>query len=326
MPELLEKKFVGSTATPNLSLSVIILTFNEEIHISRAIQSISKIASQVFVIDSFSTDRTVELATSLGATVFQHQFVNQAQQFQWALENTPLTGEWIMRIDADEVIYTDLAEEINSKLRNLPQDVVGVNLKRRHIFMDRWVKHGGRYPLVMLRIWRKGHGRVEDRWMDEHIVIWGGKTVTFDGGFADHNLNNLTFFTDKHNKYATREAIEIINHHLDLFPRDSQTTLTRDSTSLQASAKRFIKERIYNKIPFTTGALLYFCWRYFFRLGFLDGRSGLVYHFLQGYWYRFLVGAKLIELEKSIEHISDKQQIISELSRLTGYDLSVLKQ
>jgi len=173
----------------------------------------------------------------------------------------------------------------------------------------------------MLRIWRNGHGRVEDRWMDEHMVVWGGRTVTFEGGFADHNLNDLTFFTDKHNKYATREAIEILNQRLNIFPRDHAVSI--ETTSFQVSFKRFIKERIYNHIPFTISSFLYFFWRYVCQMGFLDGRSGLVYHFLQGYWYRFLVGAKVMELERAIADISDKRKIAEELSRLTGHKLVV---
>ena len=115
-----------------------------------------------------------------------------------------------MRLDADEVIEPDLADEIRNRLPTLDRGVAGVNLKRKHIFMGRWVRHGGRFPLVLLRIWRNGQGRVEQRWMDEHIVVWNGSSVTFAGGFADHNLNNLTFFTDKHNAYATREAIDVL--------------------------------------------------------------------------------------------------------------------
>lgn len=302
------------------SISVVILTLNEEIHIERAIKSVSAIAREVFVIDSFSNDKTVEIARSLGAFVLQNKFVNQARQFQWAVENAPITGGWIMRLDADEIIEKDLAEEIIRKVPNLPKDIVGINLKRKHIFMGRWVRHGGRYPLRMLRIWRNGHGRVEDRLMDEHIVVWGGNTVTFDGGFADHNLNDLTFFSEKHNNYATREAIEILNQRLRLFPRDQ--AVSQESTCLQVSTKRLIKEQIYNRMPFTLSAMLYFFWRYIFQLGFLDGRPGLVYHFLQGYWYRFLVGAKVMELESAIVHLSDKEQIVEELSRLTGHCLS----
>ena len=302
------------------ALSAVILTFNEELHLERALASISGFTKEIFVIDSFSTDRTVEIARAHGAIVLQNKFVNQAKQFQWALDNAPISGEWILRLDADEIIETDLAAEIVQKLPVLTPDVVGINLKRKHIFMDRWVKHGGRYPLVMLRIWRKGHGRIENRWMDEHVVIWGGRTVTFEGGFADHNLNDLTFFTDKHNKYATREAIEILNQRFNFYPRDH--SVTTESTSLQTAAKFFIKEHIYNHIPFTISALMYFVWRYIFQLGFLDGRSGLIYHFLQGYWYRFLVGAKVMELERAISHLTDKQEITEELSRLTGHSLT----
>lgn len=300
-------------------LAVLILTYNESVHIARALDSVKGIASEIFVIDSQSNDSTVEIATSRGALVLQNKFINQAKQFQWGLDNAPITAQWIMRLDADEIIETDLASEIAEKLPLLTADVTGVILKRKHIFMDRWVRHGGRYPLLMLRVFRRGKGRVEDRWMDEHITVVDGRTVTFEGGFADHNLNDLTYFTDKHNKYATREAIEVLNYRLQLFSRDE--TLSRGSASFQASFKRWVKERVYNRIPFTLSATLYFLWRYIFQFGFLDGRSGLVYHFLQGYWYRFLVGAKLMELERAIVHLHDKNEICAELGRLTGHKL-----
>jgi len=300
-------------------LAVVILTHNEERHIVRALRSISTIASQVFVVDSGSDDGTVEIAQRNGAVVLQNPFVNHARQFQWALDNAPITASWVMRLDADEIVEHDLAVEIEEQLPLLGADVTGVNLHRKHIFMDRWVRRGGRYPLRLLRIWRRGHGRIEDRWMDEHMIVSGGRIVAFKGGFADHNLNDLTFFTTKHNKYATREAIEVLNQKLELFPRDE--SLSGRTASWQASFKRWAKERVYNRLPFTVSATLYFLWRYIFQLGFLDGRSGLVYHFLQGYWYRFLVGAKVMELERAIAHLSDKREIIAELSRMTGHTL-----
>lgn len=300
-------------------LTVIILTHNESMHIARALDSVKGFASEVFVIDSGSSDDTVDLASRAGARVLHHPFVNYAQQFQWALSNAPISTTWVMRLDADEIIEDDLALEISNKLPGLAADIVGINLKRKHIFMNRWVRHGGRYPLVLLRIWRHGQGRIEDRWMDEHMIVWGGRTVLFEGGFSDHNTNDLSFFTNKHNKYATREAIDVLNQRLGLFARDE--SLSAESASFQASFKRWAKESVFNRIPFTYGALLYFLWRYLFQLGFLDGRSGLVYHFLQGYWYRFLVGAKLMELERSIAHLTDKTEICAELSRLTGHTL-----
>jgi glycosyltransferase involved in cell wall biosynthesis len=298
-------------------LAAIILTFNEERHIGRAIASLAGVASQVFVIDSFSTDRTAEIAREAGATVFQNKnFINQAREFQWALENAPITAPWILRFDADEVIEPDLAARIRDELPKLGEDVVGVYLKRKHIFLGRWIRHGGRYPITLLRIFRVGHGKVEDRWMDEHVVVWGGRTVTFEGGFADHNLNDLTYFTEKHNRYATREAIDVIAHRRNLLPRD--TGLTERNRSAQAAVKRLMKENVYNRVPYQIGALAYFLYRLIFQLGFLDGKEGLVYHGLQGLWYRFLVGAKIDELEQAIANLKDPAEIRSELRRITG--------
>lgn len=304
-----------------LSLAVVILTYNEEKHIARAIQSVQSFASQIFVIDSGSKDKTVEIAQENGAEVIQHPFINYAKQLQWALDNAPITAQWVMRLDADEIIEADLAQEIHQTLPVLPFDTVGVCLKLKRIFMDKWIRHGGLYPLTLLRIWRYGQGRIEDRWMDEHIILSAGNTITLNGSFADHNLNDLTFFTDKHNKYATREAIDVLNQKYDLFPRENEVVDTR-STSTQAAIKRKVKEKIYNRMPFALSTFLYFLWRYIFRLGFLDGLPGLVYHFLQGYWYRFLVGAKIMELEKAINGMTDKQQILEEISRLTGHKLT----
>jgi glycosyltransferase involved in cell wall biosynthesis len=299
-----------------LDLTVIILTFNEERHIARALQSVSAIAARVAVVDSFSTDRTVEIASSMGALILQNPFVNQARQFQWGLEHVPTQTAWVMRLDADEVVSSELCAEIAERLPGLAPQVVGVNLKRRHIWMGRWVRHGGRYPLIMLRIWRRGHGRIEDRWMDEHIFVVGGTTITFEHDFADDNLNDLGYFVDKHNRYATREAIEVLCERFALSEHDG--ALSPQASSRQAAAKRWLKSKVYNRIPFTVSAPAYFVWRYVFRLGFLDGRSGLTYHFLQGCWYRFLVGAKVMELERAVGHLRDRDAIVAELARLTG--------
>ncbi|WP_338412927.1 glycosyltransferase family 2 protein [uncultured Sphaerotilus sp.] len=303
-----------------LDLTVVILTKNESIHIARALENIRGLAEDVVVVDSFSTDDTVEIAKAHGAVVLQNKFINHAKQFQWALDNAEIRGKWVMRLDADELIEPELRTELERRIPTLPDDVVGINLKRKHIFMDRWVRHGGRYPLVMLRIWRKGNGRIEDRWMDEHMVVWGGRTITMKGSFADHNLHDLNYFTTKHNGYATREAIEVLIQMRRLGPRDN--ALNAKSASAQAAVKRALKESVYNRLPFTVSASLYFLWRYVVQLGFLDGRSGLVYHFLQGYWYRFLVGAKLMELQNGIRGLNDPEEIKAKILDLTGHDLN----
>ncbi|HYP57463.1 MAG TPA: glycosyltransferase family 2 protein [Beijerinckia sp.] len=301
------------------NLAVVILTFNEELHIERSIASVASFASEIFVVDSFSTDRTVELAKGKGATILQNKFINQAKQFQWALDNLPITAEWIMRLDADEVIEPDLAAEIEQKLPTLGTDVVGINLNRKHVFLGRWIKHGGRYPMYLLRIWRRGHGRIEDRWMDEHMLVWGGRTINFKGGFADHNLHDLTYFIDKHNKYATREAIEIINKKHGLFASDP--SLMGEAGSSQARAKKWLKENLFNRLPFWLAAAAYFLLRYIVQGGFLDGTEGLTYHVLQGYWYRFLVGAKVLEYQRALAEFPEPEKKIAELARLTGHQI-----
>lgn len=311
---------MNQPSSPDSTLiDVVILTYNEEIHIARAIQTVSTLTRSIFVVDSYSSDRTVEIARSLGATVLQHEFINQAKQFNWALDNAPLNSTWVMRLDADEVLEPELVKEIKSTLPKLGPEVTGINLKRKHIFMGRWVKHGDRYPLVMLRVWRRGCARVEDRWMDEHVAVLSGTTMTLSGNFADWNLHDLSYFIQKHNAYATREAIELLNGRFRFL--DDNRSLTSENSSSQAAIKRRLKERMYNKIPFPVSSTAYFLYRYILRLGFLDGKEGLVYHFLQGYWYRFLVGAKELELRKKLCGAHNKQEMKQKLSELTGLRL-----
>jgi glycosyltransferase involved in cell wall biosynthesis len=301
------------------NIAVIILTLNEAMHLDRAIQSLGPLAKKVIVVDSFSTDETLEIARAHGATILQNKFVNHSRQFQWALDNIEVDCDWIMRLDADEVLQPALVEEITTKLATLSPDIVGVNLKRRHVFMGRWIRRGGRYPLTLLRIWRRGQGRVENRWMDEHIIIWGGDTVTFESDFVDHNLTDLTFFIDKHNEYATREAIDRLNDEFSFFEADE--AVSAGGSSGQARVKRVIKQRLYNPLPFGVGPVGYFLWRYLVQLGFLDGREGLIYHFLQGYWYRFLVEAKVLELRRATCHLSNPAEIKATLAKLTKLPL-----
>jgi len=302
------------------SVAVVILTYNESLHLARALEHVAKFANQVVVVDSGSTDNTVEIARQAGALVLEHPFQNHARQFEWALENAPIHAEWVMRLDADEIIEADLAGEIITRLPQLPREVTGVNLNRKTIFQGRFLRHGGRYPLMLLRIWRRGKAHIEDRWMDEHMVLDEGRSVDFQGGFADHNLHDLTFFTAKHNGYASREALDVLNQRLHLF--GGAQSPAAGATARQASTKRFLKEKIYNRIPFEIAATAYFLYRYIVQLGFLDGRPGLVYHVLQGFWYRFLVGAKVRELEAIVRRAPDDAAMRAELARATRQRIS----
>jgi glycosyltransferase involved in cell wall biosynthesis len=294
-------------------LAVLILTFNEARHIGRALASVAPIASEVFVIDSGSTDATVAIARAAGATVFFNPWTSHARQFQWGLDHAPITADWILRLDADEVIEPDLAAEITERLDRLPPSVTGVNLRRKHIFMGRWIRHGGRYPLTLLRLWRTGKGRIEQRWMDEHAQLTEGVAVTFKGGFRDHNFGDLSAFTAKHNRYATLEAVDVLSQRYGLSGHDATAA---KSGSRLASGKRWLKETLYNRLPIGVGPLGYFLYRYVVQLGFLDGRAGLIYHGLQGFWYRFLVAAKVAEFQAALAPVAatDRAEALERLA------------
>lgn len=288
------------------ALSVIILTHNETLHIRRAVESALKVTDDILIVDSFSTDDTVAIAHSLGARVVQHEFVNQAAQMQWAMEQNFIRTSWIMRLDADEYLTDALVQEINLKLPTLPPEVSGVELTRQVHFMGQWIRHGGYYPIRLLRIWRAGHAVIEQRWMDEHTMLIQGTAIRFSHDFIDDNLQSLTWWTQKHNQYATREAIDILNRKYNLLAID------QNPDSGQAGQKRWFKNNLYLKMPLFLRAFLYFQFRFWIRLGFLDGRKGLVWHFLQGFWYRFLVDAKLLQIEWWIKA---EQKSIKEILR-----------
>jgi glycosyltransferase involved in cell wall biosynthesis len=275
------------------SITVILLTFNEEKHIERCLKSLWPIAEAIYVIDSFSTDATCDIARSLGAKVFQNKWVNYSTQFNWGLQNCPITTQWTMRMDCDEYLLPELITEINQKIPSTSSETGGFIIKRRVHFMNRWIKYGGFYPHRLLRIWRTGNGALEDRQMDEHVVLSKGNVIALEHDMVDHNLNNLTWWINKHNHYATREMLDLIAINDNT---TSEQNINASLTGEQYSKKRWIKENIYSKIPLFVGPLFYFIYRYFFLLGFLDGKPGLVWHFLQGFWYRFLVDAKLYEM------------------------------
>lgn len=307
-----------NTPAPLSGITTVILTYNEELHLARCLDYARAFSQEILVVDSFSTDRTVAIAQAAGARVIQNPWTNHARQFNWALDNGGITTPWILRLDADEIIGPDLAERLNRDLPGLPERVVGATFDRRHIFMGRWVRHGGRYPLRLLRLWRNGRGRVEDRWMDEHVRVEDGDIIHMAGQFDDHALKDLTFFTAKHNDYATREAIEVLNSRYGLLHASGAET---DTLGKQAAVKRWVKEKIYNRLPFGTGPLIYLLVRLFPQLGILDGPTGIAYHVLQGFWYRFLVDAKVMELERLIADAPDRETRLARLRAATGLKL-----
>ena len=303
-------------------IAALILTYNEEKHIERCIKSLKPVCQEIFVIDSGSTDATHELAMKAGATmVLTNKWKNYATQFNWGLENAPITAEWVWRIDADEYITPLLAEKVSELLQEdrmkLKDDgspnVNGIYVRKRIDFLGRPLKHGGWYPQYHLKIWRRDHGMCENRWMDEHITLTDGATTTIDEYGADQvdaNLNSLTWWTEKHNGYATREMVDMLmlEYGLD----DQANEITPKLFGTEPERKRWLKLK-YVKSPLFVRPFLNFTLRYVLRGGFLDGRQGLIWHFLQGFWYRFLVDAKIWELKHSMDN--DREKIVARVKK-----------
>ena len=301
-----------------MNLNVIILVLNEEKHLERCIKSLKGTADQLLVVDSFSQDKTLEIAQSYGAQILQHQWLNHATQFNWALSQLPSDTDWVLRIDADEYLTSELAQQIHKHLPHIPPDIDGVIFGRRMTFQGKLLRHGGIFPAKVLRLFRYGRGQCEQRWMDEHVKV-SGPTIELQGELIDDNLNSLTWWTEKHNHYASREAVDILNLEYDFMPRDSVASLTKNS---EISLKRWLKESVYSRIPKGGRAVAYFFYRYIICLGFLDGYAGASFHILQGFWYRYLVDAKVAEVKRYF-HQHPSQNISTAIQQVLDIDIDI---
>lgn len=274
-------------------ISVLILTYNERVHIARCVANARELGEEVFVVDSFSDDGTPELARSLGAHVVQHAWENHhARQINWAIDNLPFTGDWIFRLDADEWLTPELIQELRQRLDHVASDVNGIVLRRRLYAFGKWLRWGGQDQVYLLRLWRRGLARCEERWMDEHMVLASGRTQTFQNDFADENEKPLSWWIVKHAGYAVREVADTL---LDRRRAEAAQTLPQDAADRR---KRWLKWLLYSGVPRFVRPTLYFGYRYVGRLGFLDGVPGLTWHVLQAFWYRFLIDAILYDVER----------------------------
>lgn len=287
-----------------LDLSVIILTYNEEIHIRRCLDNVSPIAEKIFIIDSYSTDKTLEIAKRYNnVEILQHTWENNhAKQFNWGLENASIHTKWVLRLDADEYLTPELIQELEQKIPSAPDEVTGFLLPLRRVFLRKTLRRG-LPPVILLRIFRYGKGKSELRLMDEHIQLTEGITLQTTYEFADDNLNDLSWWTQKHIGYAIREAVDLLDIEFNL--TGAGTTDTNKQIGAQALAKRMKKHK-YAKLPLFWRSFAYFCNRYFLHLGFLEGKEGFLWHFLQGWWYRTLVDAKIFEIKKACGNDREK--------------------
>lgn len=288
-----------------VDLTVVILTKNEEKNLKKCVESFRGLAKRFVIVDSFSTDGTKKLCKTLDAELkaigsgldfYENKWIDYATQLNWGLTQTGINTMWSMRMDADEELMEDLVSEIESKLSTLATNINGVILRRRVYFMGRWIKHGGRYPELLLRIFRTGKAACEQKIMDEHMILSEGDTVEFKCDLIDNNIKDLEWWTNKHNWYSNRE---VLDHQMTVDNTlNAEALLENASSSKQAKMKRAVKNIGYYRLPMFFRAHLYFLYRYYIKLGFLDGPEGRIFHFLQAYWYRFLVDAKMYECEK----------------------------
>lgn len=271
-------------------LSVIILTYNEESNLPNCLVSLNGLNADIYVIDSGSTDKTVAIANAFGAKVVEHSFESQSQQLNWALENLSITTPWCLRLDADEYLLPELRNELLDVLSVTKSNVGGFLIKRRVYFNNKWIRFGGYYPTWLFRLWRTGKAYCENKWMDEHMIASEGHIEKLKNDFCDNNHKGMKFWIQKHDQYAEREVLDILS---------AQMHDEHDNGLLgQAKRKRWLKNNVYFRSPMFIRAFFYWVYRYFLRGGFLDGTSGLIFHFYQAFWYRFLVDVKLYKALK----------------------------
>jgi len=299
------------------TITAIILTYNEELHIARCIENIKQIAGKIYVIDSCSTDRTAKIATNMGAVVVEHAWPgNQAEQFNWALDNIEIKSKWIFRLDADEYLLPELVTEINTKLPELDSNITGIVFKRHHIFLSKWIKRG-EYPKRILRLFQTNKAVCEQRLMDEHIQLLEGHDVEFENDFVDHNLHHLGWWIDKHNNYSIRDAIETLDIELNIL---GNAKVDKDKTIGKGAETKRDQKHKYTKLPLFWRSTYYFLYRYFLKGGFLEGKEAFLWHFFQGWWYRMLIDAKIWEIKKACG--TDKDKIKDYIKEYYNIDLS----
>ena len=271
--------------------SVVILTRNESLHVARCLKSAFRISDDVYVVDSKSADGTARIAEDLGARVVLGDFDSFADKFNWALENLKFETPWVIRLDADEVLTEKLVDQLDSYLSGLPNDVTGVYVRRQLWFMGRWIRFGGMYPTYSLRIWRSGLVSCETRELDEHMILKSGRTTHLNADVIDDPLTDISTWIQKHNSYATLEARSALR----AAAAGAEERAGFSLTAALPQRVRWIKESIFYKLPPFIRPCLYFVYRYVLRLGFLDGRTGFIFHFMHALWYRVLVDVKIVE-------------------------------
>lgn len=267
-------------------LTAIILTKNEEVNIGNCIKSIAYVAKRIVVIDSYSDDRTVEIAKTAGAEVYQHSFENYAKQYMYGVDKAKADTMWTLRIDADERLTKNSAKELSDLCNNnMTTEVAGIILRFKKNFLGKDLYHGGVYPWKKMSCYKTRLGFIEDRAMDEHIILSSGTVIEMKNDCLHFDFKNLEYFINKHNWYSSRETVDYFKN------------LEKAKSRNELDSKTWFKMNIYYRLPMGLRSHIYYIYRYYVKLGFLDGKEGQIYAFLQAYWYRYLVDAKIYECQ-----------------------------
>jgi glycosyltransferase involved in cell wall biosynthesis len=289
----------GSQPLP-LCIVAVVLTFNEESNLEACLHSIARLTTAILVVDSGSTDRTAEIARTYGAVFMEHPFESHAQQWKWALSQVPASAEWILALDADQKMTPALQDELDHLFRDGAEQLRGVNglyIKRRQVFRGKWIRHGGYYPKYLLKLFRRQKLLLDAfDLVDHHFYVDGcTRKMRFDLIEENHKEDDITFWIDKHNRYAARLAQEEHDRKLHSVrpPLEPSLVGSPDQRTLWQKA-------VWSHLPRYARPTLYFVYRYFIRLGFLDGKQGFIFHFLQGFWFRLLIDIKLDERGESM--------------------------
>jgi glycosyltransferase involved in cell wall biosynthesis len=269
-------------------ITAIVLTKNEEQNIVRCLESVKDLCCRVCVVDSGSTDRTVELAKEHGADVYFHEFEYYARQFNWGIDNCNITTKWVIRLDADEQFPPELCAEIEENMRLHDDDNVnGFTLEATYFFLGRALTHGSKKRKLM--VFKNGKGRIEDRRRDAHTILSEGESISLKSNFLHYDFKDLDNFIARYNWYATREAMDYMD-----YKRGKRDAEADDPEIARIRHKKY---GIYYRCPKFLRAFLWFLANYILRGGFLDGKEGFIYHVLSSFWYRFVVDAKIYEYE-----------------------------
>lgn len=298
MPKLEDsKQLLTARAAEPLPITVIVAARNEVHNLPRCLESL-QCAGEVYVIDSQSTDATVQVAESYGAHIVQfHYQGGWPKKRQWAMDSLPLTYDWIFLVDADEALTPELATEIRSAIQNPACD--GYYIALRMFFLGRKLRHSGA-SFNKLSLFRRGKGRFECRLKDqdpsmgdmeihEHVVLDGGskgRTAHLKCPLMHHNVESLSRYIRKHDEYSNWEA------RVWLQGESNARDLVPSFFGSQAQRRRWLRKKFF-AIP--GSPVLFFLYKYIFALGFLDGLPGLIYCGLQGVQF-FHIKAKIYEL------------------------------